>query len=635
MAIFIDVLESKDKSRGLKCAIDTLNKNESDRLIYEVNPDSFGDIPGAPYSYWSSDEVRQLFGSLEPVAGLSFKLGKGPDSGDDFRFLRLWWEVKGEPGKTAPRWVNHPKGGEFSRYYSDPNLVMDWSEGGDVIKLHGNQRNPAMMNRPGLTWSRRTTSSLSVRILPYGCVFGDKGPAVVHDVDDEDELMSLLAIMNSSAFASLVMLQLSAADAAARSYEVGIISKTPLPKTDSKDREYLAQHAKAGWSIKSKVDTTNETSHFFIMPLMLQERCGLIDVAKMTSDYESLQLKINQYVDDLYGMKSDEHNNKLNYRADTLKFFDHKSYAVLSWCLGVLFGRFNPDFVADNSINQYGMSPFSELPIENLGMRENSGVDFTKSNGVLVDVVDGDSDLSLLVQKVLEHVDVSVDFDVGEWFRKEFFSYHLLEYSKSRRQAPVYWPIQVPSGTYTIWVYYSEVNEQTLFTLINDYVGPNLVSLSENTAALRNTKDRSKIEEGQLVKFVALEEELKDFHDELLEVAQFWKPNFHDGVQITAAPLWHLFQHKAWQKKLRKTWEELKQGKYDWSHMAYNVWPERVLTKCWRDRGIAIAHGVEGELWEKIEIPAARGKGTNLVWRSKEMTEAELDAYIQHKVAKG
>jgi hypothetical protein len=37
---------------------------------------------------------------------------------------------------------------------------------------------------------------------------------------------------------------------------------------------------------------------------------------------------------------------------------------------------------------------------------------------------------------------------------------------------------------------------------------------------------------------------LKDFRDELLRIASFWKPNLNDGVQITAAPLWKLFQHK-------------------------------------------------------------------------------------------
>ena len=86
---------------------------------------------------------------------------------------------------------------------------------------------------------------------------------------------------------------------------------------------------------------------------------------------------------------------------------------------------------------------------------------------------------------------------------------------------------------------------------------------------------------------------------------------------ITAAPLWKLFQHNAWKEKLKKTWEELEQGKYDWSHMACNIWRERVLKKCHQDHSIAIAHDVEADLWEQVEVPAPRGRGAKLVWQPK------------------
>ena len=41
--------------------------------------------------------------------------------------------------------------------------------------------------------------------------------------------MKLLALMNTQIFEALVALQLGAADAAARSYEVGLIQKVPVP----------------------------------------------------------------------------------------------------------------------------------------------------------------------------------------------------------------------------------------------------------------------------------------------------------------------------------------------------------------------------------------------------------------------
>ena len=65
--------------------------------------------------------------------------------------------------------------------------------------------------------------------------------------------------------------------------------------------------------------------------------------------------------------------------------------------------------------------------------------------------------------------------------------------------------------------------------------------------------------------------------------------------------------------------------------MAYNLWPERVIHKCVEDRSIAIAHDLEGQLWEEVEKPAARGNGIKRVWQAKSLTSAELQALVQAK----
>ena len=69
--------------------------------------------------------------------------------------------------------------------------------------------------------------------------------------------------------------------------------------------------------------------------------------------------------------------------------------------------------------------------------------------------------------------------------------------------------------------------------------------------------------------------------------------------------------------------------------MAYNYWPERVLKKCYKDRSIAISHGVESDLWEQIELQVGKSKKTKLIWQPKEMTEAEFGSYIKDKIAQG
>ncbi len=185
-----------------------------------------------------------------------------------------------------------------------------------------------------------------------------------------------------------------------------------------------------------------------------------------------------------------------------------------------------------------------------------------------------------------------------DYFRRSagFFQDHLKRYSKSRRKAPIYWPLSTASGSYTLWIYYHRLTDQTLYTCVNDYVKPKLETISRDIKRFQSelveggtAQKRQKLEE-----LMDFEQELKDLRDDLLRVARLpYKPNLNDGVMITAAPLWRRFRHNQWRKDLEACWKKLKVGEYDWAHLAYAIWPDRVKDKCKADLSIAIAHGLE------------------------------------------
>ncbi|WP_459935503.1 BREX-1 system adenine-specific DNA-methyltransferase PglX [Desulfonatronum parangueonense] len=240
-------------------------------------------------------------------------------------------------------------------------------------------------------------------------------------------------------------------------------------------------------------------------------------------------------------------------------------------------------------------------------------------NGIIVDDENHPDDIIRRVREVLDVIwkDKAGDIEqeachileidgLREYFRKPsgFFADHLKRYSKSRRQAPIYWPLSTPSGSYTLWIYYHRLTDQTLYICVNDFVEPRLKQIAERLDVLRGTERKGSAEK-EYEEQVRLEQELREFRDELLRIAAFWKPNLNDGVQITAAPLWQLFRLKPWQKKLKETWDKLEAGDYDWAHLAYSIWPDRVREVCKTDRSIAIAHGLE-ELCE-VEV-AKKGK---------------------------
>ena len=105
----------------------------------------------------------------------------------------------------------------------------------------------------------------------------------------------------------------------------------------------------------------------------------------------------------------------------------------------------------------------------------------------------------------------------------------------------------------------------------------------------------------------------------------------NDGVQITAAPLWELFRLPKWRNTLKVTWQNLESGEYDWAHLAYSIWPERVIRASHRDHSLAIAHDLEEELWDKNEDGTDRQGNIKYKWVPKNLSVDELKLIIRDK----
>lgn len=286
---------------------------------------------------------------------------------------------------------------------------------------------------------------------------------------------------------------------------------------------------------------------------------------------------------------------------------------MFSYAAGVAFGRFDWRLATGERDFPPAPEPFDPLPAKSPGMLPEGAAPFHGHPGILVDDPGHPHDLARLVEEVLSCVAVTVPDEVRRWLQRDFFAFHLQRYSKSRRKAPIYWPLATVSGSYTLWLYYPTLSTQTLFTAVNDFLdGPKgkLTQVIRACADLRmKGSARSREEEKHYEMLQSFEQELTDLRDSLLKIAQGYRPNHDDGVQITAAPLWPLFRHKPWQKVLKDTWAKLEKGDYDWAHLAMAYWPERVRAKCKTDKSLAIAHGLEDLYVEPKAAPKkTRGK---------------------------
>ena len=190
---------------------------------------------------------------------------------------------------------------------------------------------------------------------------------------------------------------------------------------------------------------------------------------------------------------------------------------------------------------------------------------------------------------------------VEGWLRRGYFDHHLKTYSKSRRKAPIMWPIGTRSGSYRVWLYAHQVTGDTLFRVL-DRCG-RAEARQRATSCCRISRQEfgpspSASQRRTLDAQQTLVDELIELRDELRAVAPLWHPDLNDGIVIVLAPLWRLFaHHRAWSNELKYRWGKLAKGDYDWAQLAMHLWPERVIPKCAEDRSLAIAHDLEDVFW--------------------------------------
>lgn len=638
---FFRLVVEEDKQTKLK---EACKGNFSKNINFIVDPRGFRKIEGSPYCYWVDAEVVSKISQpgIEPEAAV---VKVGLQTGDDFRYLRNFWEV---PIRDR-EWKYYTKTEEAIPWYSPIQMKVKWVEEGkelaNFLDENGKQRSalrsPQQYFKPGFSYMLRS-SRLVPYIVPKGCIPTAGRSQVFPYRGHETEVLAICASNLGSAIA-----RFSGEKFGWPKFQAGMVQKLPYIKL--KNEVVSAVEITMMESIKKAKNyySTDETTLDYV---------GCNDILikhKPTTSFNTLIGKKNELmVAESYGLNEEEYQDlqldlqqavslRREYeRPSDLELEEEAAFRYLSWLVGTAFGRWNSKCL--QHVTQTDI--YDEMPEQSPAFKwshadsniERLGVSDLISPSSLISTIHTLADINIL-QKCLSIVGVN---DLEEYLQKPnlFFAAHFSQYSKNRRYAPIYWPLQTNSGSYTLWLYYHRLNSQTLYSCVNDFVEPKLALVTEDLNALSNKSNRSSIEEKELTKLTDLQSELKDFRDELLRLAKIWKPNLNDGVQITAAPLWKLFQHTAWQKKLKETWEKLEEGEYDWAHLAASMWPDRVLRKCHQDRSLAIAHDVEDLFWQEVEVPLMRGKKptgkTKLEWQPIPASETTLNDMVNEAKAR-
>ncbi len=685
-ATFVRLLKELDRPSALTAAVSADRRGEVDLRVFHAVLNEFDAIPGSPIAYWVSPAIRRLFSEHPPVEGTAGEVRQGLITGDDFRFVRAFWEVdaariartRQETSAGRP-WVPFAKGGDYSPYWADVHLVVNYSNDGDELRHYGGARvqNTQYYFRAGLTWPLRTASGFGVRVLPAGAIFGQKGSAVMPSVDPYGVLGFLTSRLAQACIDSFVAAGDSVTSGgAARSYDVGLVQKLPWIEQMATSARPPAAASRVA-EIKRQTDVANEISRLFVAPAVatgLLAGSGLVDsitcaaktsgechlevldlthqfeqqihvAAALDPDAESyldaevgphpasysegplderelrgfLHNPIEGVIDELIGRRGGSRAiANLTYFADRrLEVIAHglerspaqieafrREYAilptgaladaaadVLSYLVGVAFGRwdlraagrpepelgdlFDPvpvhppgmlldgDRPARSTPPGYGFDlPPDQLLVDQPGHLWGIFERVRAAADVLVEDADG------LLADVMKHVRGR---NLLDHLRKHFFKAHLRRYSKSRRKAPIYWPLYVPSGAWGMWVYAPSLTRETLYAVEAEATA-RLNAAGGEISRLRTEQQgggggRAPTRLAELLEAEqSLAEELRAFRVEAARIAAIgWEPDLDDGIVLCAAPLADLFP--AW-PEARKRREELRAGNHPWATVA-------------------------------------------------------------------
>jgi hypothetical protein len=748
LSMFIRALDTEDKAGRLLSVIRAGESNNADCADLFVQESPFFDhLPARRIAYWISRSFADAFVQLAPLEGNHAFARQGLASADNFRFVRLAWEVNpssqfGLGSSIAPccQWFSFAKGGEYSPFFQDLHLLVNFARGGqELIAFPGSViRNPGFYLKPALTYSERTASGFSPRALPAGCIFDSKGP-IVAPVDETNKY-SLLAFLMSRPAASFLEFLVAAGDSAvsgtaARQYTQGIVGSIPFPSLTECEIKSLERNAKEAWSAQAKRDSFDETGRLFaicraadvsvgnnprsIKELLLynSELSDELDLQILQSTWDTEQIvrgaygfdeETGRWLDKEFGvhpvsldesvapiedfsrlflLETDQVvkelieeagggrsitkkcyfanrkiellsqylgvNARLLYeRRRQLKLYSssearEEAFRLISYSVGSAFGRWDIRYATGEQRRSELPDPFAALPVCSPGMLQSDEClpsepkDLPANyplriswSGIVVDDENHSDDIVTRTREAikliwndrceaieLESCAILGVTNLRDYFRRpsNFFEDHLDCYSKSRRQAPIYWQLSSGNGNYSAWLYYHRFTSDTLYRLLRDFVEPRIQASEREQFELESQGGLSGDGASHLQEEQALLQDLRLFKSELELVAPLWNPNLNDGVIINHAILWRITPHTPWQKRCKECWDKLVKGDYDWAHLAFHLWPERVIRKCITDRSLAIAHGLEERLWQ------ATSKGS---WLQRQVPQAELQALL-------
>lgn len=314
------------------------------KYLYHADQDNFDKIPGSPIAYWAS---KNLIEDFENQSLYKCTISDGQNkTGNNKKFVRLYWEVNNCKIGKDKKWLFYAKGGGYRKWWGNITSIVNWSP--EIRSFYRKDKIARIIPEylwymKGITWGLITSKSPSFRILPEDSTFDVGGSSIFFK--DKELIEYVIALLNSKVYLTIAQIMNPTLN-----FQVKDIRSMPLIISN---REKVESISDKNIDISKQDWDAFETSWDFKCSPLLVNKATTLEQAYNNWSQEALdrfnQLKaneeeLNRIFIDLYSLQDEltpeEEDKEVSVRkADRVR--DIKAF--LSYFIGCVFGRYSLD----------------------------------------------------------------------------------------------------------------------------------------------------------------------------------------------------------------------------------------------------------------------------------------------------
>lgn len=485
----IRLVEFDNQASQAPKTLEAIN-NHSCGWFYSFDTETIASIPDYQMAYWISEpmlkafETGKSFGELgNPKAGIT--------TGDNERFIRLWWEVSLskisfdtasiENIDDSFTWFPCDKGGNYRKWYGNQENLMGFNS---TMRQEMEQRpgyrpvNFDLQFKESITWGYIASGGNSFRYSSKGRLFDHSGISAFPTT----RLTYVLGVMNSSVAQAFI-------DVFAANFRNDAGSLANVPILDgSLDMDLIDECI----SIAKQDYDSFDTSWDFTKHPLLAGYESISDAAQRVAEewatrfsrLQSIERDINVAVATIYGLEDEVEVDVPDSRVSAHRYERIREVkSLISYAVGCMFGRYSLDMdgliLADqgSTVEDY----LAKIPSPSFMPDEDGILPITEEEWFEDDIVTefwrwlkaafGEERFD----ENLAYIEETLGCKLREYFIKgkksAFYDNHCKTYSVTGSgKRPIYWMFSSPKSSFNCLVYLHRYDDRTVSKILTDYV---------------------------------------------------------------------------------------------------------------------------------------------------------------------